>query len=79
MKATPITAAAVLATAERYLTLREVAERLRCSRSTVWRLMNERGLRAVRCGGLVRVSERALQEWIDRHSTSSGADGDGQT
>ena len=63
---------------EQYLTLRDVAQRFQCSRSTVWRLINDRGLRVVRSGGLVRVSERALQYWIDRNSTTDGAEGGGQ-
>ena len=79
MMATPTTVAAVLATAERYLTLRDLCERLQCSRTTAWRLISERGLRAVRCGRLVRVQEKDLQEWIDRHSTSNGTEGGGQT
>ena len=73
MKATPITTAAVLATAERYLTLRDLCARLQCSRTTAWRLINERGLKCVRIGGLVRVKESDLAAWIEKHT--QGSDG----
>ena len=65
--------AAILPTAERYLTLRDVAQRLRCSRSTVWRLIKEHGLRVLRCGGITRVRERDLAAWEEKHM---GGDGD---
>jgi excisionase family DNA binding protein len=75
MKPTPVTAAAVPATAERYLTLRDLCARLQCSRTTAWRLVNERGLRCVRIGGLVRVKESDLAAWIEKHSTAgNGSD-----
>jgi len=76
MSATPTTAAAVLATAERYLTIRDLCERLQCSRTTAWRLIAERGLRCCRSGGLVRVKESDLAAWIEKNSTvGNGADG----
>jgi len=70
MKATPTTVAAVMATAERYLTLRDLCERLQCSRTTAWRLITERGLRCVRSGGLVRVKESDLAAWIEKNCTA---------
>jgi len=77
MKATPLTAAAMLARAERYLTIRDLCERLQCSRTTAWRLISERGLRAVRCGGLLRVRESDLLAWIEQHTQGSDSQGNG--
>ena len=56
---------------EKLLTLRDMCDRLQCSRTTVWRLVNERGLRAVRCGGLVRVRESDLDAWLAKHTTET--------
>lgn len=53
---------------EKLLTLQQVRELLQCSRSTAWRLVAERGLRVVRCAGLVRVREGDLAEWLEKHS-----------
>lgn len=76
MKPTPTTATAVLAVAERYLTIRDLCERLQCSRTTAWRLISERGLRCVRSGGLVRVKESDLSLWIEKNTTvGNGTDG----
>jgi excisionase family DNA binding protein len=60
-------------TQERFLTLTELRERLQVSRSTAWRLVNEHGLRVLRCGGVVRVRESDLQGWIEKHSQDSVA------
>lgn len=50
--------------AEKWLTVPEVAESLRCSRMTVYRLIHEEGLHAIRVRGHFRVSERALDTFI---------------
>jgi excisionase family DNA binding protein len=60
---------------EKLLTLRDLCARLQCSRTTAWRLINERGLRAVKCGGLVRVRESDLAAWIEKHCAGSGTEG----
>ena len=55
---------------ERFLTIQEVCSRLNVSRTTVWRLMHEHGLRAIRVGGLRRIREHDLEIWLERHCTS---------
>jgi excisionase family DNA binding protein len=57
---------------EQLLTLKQVGQRLQVSRTSVWRAINERGLRCVRFGGLVRVKETDLAAWIEKHSTTGG-------
>jgi excisionase family DNA binding protein len=57
-----------MAVAERLLTLAQVRGRLQCSRSTVWKLINERGLRCLCAGGLKRVRESDLEAWLVRHT-----------
>ncbi len=68
-------AAAVVATAERYLTLREVRERLQVSRPTLYRLTHGAGLRVIRCGGVVRIAESELQRWAAKHTEGDGHEG----
>ncbi len=60
--------AAITAVAEKYLTLTEVRERLRVSRPTLYRLTHGGGLRAIRCGGIVRIAESELQRWTAKHT-----------
>jgi excisionase family DNA binding protein len=55
---------------DRFLRLKEVQKRLDVSRSTVWRWHAERGLRVVSVGGVVRIRERDLQEFLDKHGTT---------
>lgn len=57
--------------AERFLTIQDVCNRLKVSRTTVWRLMNEHGLRVVRIGGIRRIRERDLVDWLERHSSGN--------
>ena len=57
------------AAGDKFLTMTDVGQRLQCSRTTVWRLVNERGLRVIRSGGLVRVRESDLDGWLAKHST----------
>lgn len=52
----------------RFLKVKEVQALLGVSRSTVWRWHAERGLRVVSVGGVVRIRERDLQEFLDRHA-----------
>ena len=51
----------------RFLTLADVRERFGVSRSTVWRWQAERGLKIVKIGGVVRVRESDLREFLERH------------
>jgi len=60
-------AAAVVATAGRYLTLADLCGRLQCSRTSAWRMIAEHRLPAVKIGRLVRVRESALEEWLQKH------------
>ena len=55
---------------DRILTIKDVCKRLNVSRTTVWRLMHEHGLRFIRVGGLRRIREHDLVIWLERHSTS---------
>jgi excisionase family DNA binding protein len=57
--------------AERFLTIKDVCKQLGVSRTTVWRLMHEHGLRVIHVGGLRRIREHDLVIWLERHSTSS--------
>lgn len=59
-----------LMVAERLLTIQDVCDRLNVSRTTVWRLMHEHGLRVIRVGGIRRVREHDLVVWLERHCAS---------
>ena len=48
----------------RLMTVREVAERLRLSRSKVYELINLRELRTVKIGRCVRIPETAVRELL---------------
>ncbi|HEX3642917.1 MAG TPA: helix-turn-helix domain-containing protein [Ktedonobacteraceae bacterium] len=54
--------------ADTLLTLEEVAEILRVSKSTVQRYIAQRKLEAVRVGGRFRVRSEALDRYIDRNT-----------
>jgi excisionase family DNA binding protein len=47
-----------------YLTISEVAERLRVSRMTVYRLVHAREIASARFGRSYRVPEQALDEYL---------------
>jgi excisionase family DNA binding protein len=55
-----------------YLTVAEVAEAMRVSKMTVYRLVHAGELPAVRFGRSYRVPEKAVQEYLvaDRHAAS---------
>ncbi len=56
--------------AEQFLTIQDVCNRLNVSRTTVWRLMHEHGLRVIRVGGIRRIREHDLVVWLERHCTT---------
>ncbi|HYV26815.1 MAG TPA: helix-turn-helix domain-containing protein [Candidatus Eisenbacteria bacterium] len=58
---------------ERFLTLSEVRAMLKVSRATLWRWANERGLKTLCVGDVVRIRESDLQAFLKRHETT-GAD-----
>jgi excisionase family DNA binding protein len=55
------------------LTLKQGRERLQVSRSTFWKLINEHSLPVFHAGGVVRISERALADWIAKHTRGGNA------
>ncbi len=54
--------------AERVLTVEEVAEMLRCTRGTIYRLIEEEGLPAFRVGRRYRVLSNLLIGWMEERS-----------
>jgi excisionase family DNA binding protein len=56
--------------AERFLTIQDVCNCLNVSRTTVWRLMHEHGLRVIHIGGIRRIRQHDLEVWLERHCTS---------
>ena len=56
---------------ERFLTIQDVCNCLNVSRTTVWRLMHEHGLRVIHIGGIRRIRQHDLEEWLERHCTSA--------
>jgi len=59
-------------TPEALLTLQQACARLQVSRSTFWKLRNEYALPVMRVAGVVRIRERDLDAWIEKHTTSNG-------
>ncbi len=59
---------------ERFLTIQDVCNRLNVSRTTVWRLMQEHGLRVVRVGGIRRIRQHDLEVWLERHCTGGNVE-----
>jgi excisionase family DNA binding protein len=55
----------------RLLKAEEVARRLAIGKATAYMLMAAGQLPTIRIGKSVRVSERALNEWIDNQTTDS--------
>jgi excisionase family DNA binding protein len=50
------------------LTIEQVAERLQVATITVRRLVEAGEMRVTRVGRQIRISESALQEYLDRHT-----------
>ncbi len=55
-------------TADRVLTVEEVAEMLRCTRGTIYRLIEEEGLPAFCVGRRYRVLSTLLMGWMEERS-----------
>lgn len=53
------------------ITIREAAELLGLSESTVYRLAREDKIPVVRIGGSVRVNRRHLEAWIEQHTEAA--------
>ena len=53
------------------LTIPEAAASLRLSRAKVYQLIDVEGLPVVRFGRAVRVSARALEQWVERRDQSA--------
>ncbi len=52
---------------ERYLTLPEVAERLKVSRRTIYRWIKSGELNAYQFGREYRITESALKDYLEAH------------
>jgi excisionase family DNA binding protein len=54
---------------ERYLTLPEVAERLKVSRRTVYRWIKDQDLNAFKFANEYRITERDIEDFLERRRT----------
>jgi excisionase family DNA binding protein len=52
---------------ERFLKFAEVQKQLGVSRTTLWRWRAEFGLRVLTVGGISRIRENDLREFLERH------------
>jgi hypothetical protein len=48
-------------------TLTEIQKDYQVSRATVWRWRNDHGLKVIQIGGIVRVKDSDLQDFLMRH------------
>jgi excisionase family DNA binding protein len=58
------------AASKNFLTIQQVCDRLNLSRTTVWRIMNQHGLRFVRIGSARRIREQDLESWLEQHTVN---------
>ncbi|TCI50321.1 DNA-binding protein [Exiguobacterium sp. SH1S21] len=56
---------------ESYLSIDEVSELLGLGRSTVIRLIREKGLPILRIGALIRIRRSSLEEWLEKQESVS--------
>jgi excisionase family DNA binding protein len=61
---------------ERYLTLPEVAERLKVSRRTIYRWIKNGDLDAYQFGREYRITESALKDFLEAHRARAKGDDD---
>lgn len=52
------------------MTIKSAAQSVQCSERYLWEEINAGRLKATRRGRFVRVTERALQEWLEQSTTS---------
>jgi excisionase family DNA binding protein len=57
---------------ERLLTLADCREAAQVTRWTLWRWIQEEGLRAVKIGGVTRIRESDWQRFLEKHTGSNG-------
>ena len=57
------------------LTLAEVRQHCRIGKTTLWRWMNQHGLRVIQIEGFKRVKRRDLNAFLDRHQKDWPATG----
>ena len=72
--ATPLRSVPVRATGaalERLLTRKEAADALNVTLRFVTRCVQERRIRYVRVGRMVRIPESAIREYLDQHSVAA--------
>ncbi len=56
------------------LTIDQVATRLQCARSTVYKLIKKKGLPAIKFDDMTRVDPERLSAWLSERSTQKNAD-----
>lgn len=61
--------------ANRFMTIAEVAQALRVSRMTVYRLVNSHAMHAVRFGRSYRVPESAVESYIEHSAVDEAGQG----
>jgi predicted DNA-binding transcriptional regulator AlpA len=63
----------------KFFRLKDIQTMFGVSRATVWRWHAERGLRVVSVGGITRVRECDLKEFIERHLKAAIIENQGVT
>ena len=62
---------------EKFLRLRDVQAQMCISRATLWRWTAEHGLKVVRIGGVVRIRESDLNEFVERRLKAAATENQG--
>ena len=57
------------------LTIAEVAERLKLTPQTIYKMIKDRTLPAIRVGAQWRIPEQKIQEWIDAQAHNYAPEG----
>ncbi|RJO94708.1 DNA-binding protein [Exiguobacterium sp. RIT452] len=61
---------------ERLLTIKEVADYLQVNERTVMRYINSGEITSIKFGGQRRISKQAVEDFINRHTTTPTNKGD---